>query len=269
VLSGEPDLFEDGRPVEVLGYTDGLLAERAVRFIERTAAAGEPFFLYVPWLLPHYPLQSPDDPAIAPVGDRPTYAAMVEYLDAQVGRILEALRDAGVERDTLVVFTSDNGGHPTARNVPFGGGKRDLHEGGIRVPLFLRWPGVIPEGVRISAPVVTMDLGVTILAAAGLGSEAAGMDGVDLLPWLTGTAEPAPRPLFWRLRRVAPRRGVDEVRARAVREDGWKLLVGDDGARLYHLPEDPGERRDLAAQEPERVARLRERLAAWEREVGD
>src|SRR5262245_29051429 len=267
VWTGELDLFEDGRPVQVQGYTDTLLAEHAVSFIESARASDRPFFLYVPWLIPHYPLQSPDNPAIVPVGHRPTYVAMVEYLDLLIGWILEALRTAGLERDTLVLFTSDNGGNTTARNAPLSGGKKDLSEGGIRVPLLASWPGQIPSGQVIATPVVTMDLTVTILAAAGLGDSTRNMDGVDLLPMLTGRAALAPRLLFWRRREFRPKTGVDEVLERAVRDGDWKLLVSDAPPRLYELARDPGEHRDLAAREPEIVARLLGALEGWESRV--
>jgi arylsulfatase A-like enzyme len=265
--SGKPDLYEDGKPVEVEGYTDRLLADHAVQLIENAAVSGKPFLLYVPWLLPHYPLQTPDDPAIAPLGHRATYVKMVEFLDLQVGRILQALRDAGIDQDTLVVFTSDNGGHTTARNAPLRGGKQDLTEGGIRVPLILRWPGVIPAGRRVGAPAVTMDLTVSILTAAGLPDAARRMDGVDLLPIVTGRSSARPRTLFWRRRDIHVRKGIDRVLARAVREGEWKLLESDGAVSLYHLPDDPGEERDLAAREPARLARLAAFLEAWERDV--
>jgi arylsulfatase A-like enzyme len=263
--SGEPDLFEDGRPVEREGYTDRLLADHAVAFIERTA--GEPFFLYVPWLLVHYPLQVPEGARPEPRSDRETYARMVELLDREVGRILAALRDAGVERETLVLFTSDNGGHQTARNAPWSGHKGSLAEGGIRVPLVLRWPGRVPAARRVATPVVTMDLAATIVAAAGLPEEGSGKDGIDLLALLSGAFPPPERALFWRKRRFLPKRGIDQVEARAVRDGEWKLRVEGGRESLFRLASDPGELRDLAAHEPERLARLRERLAAWERDV--
>lgn len=265
-LRGRPDLFEDGRPVEVEGYLDALLADRAVRFIAGAAAEGKPFFLYLPWLIPHYPLQTPDDPTARPVDDRRTYARMVEFLDHETGRVLAALREAGVERDTFVLFTSDNGGNRAARNAPFRGYKQELTEGGIRVPLIASWPGRIPPALEIGAPTLTMDLTVTILAAAGLAAEAKEMDGVDLLPLFAG-AERAPRPLFWRMREVQAKQGVDVVTAEAVRDGDWKLLVEPGGARLYDLARDPAESLDRSAAEPERLARLRQLLASWERAV--
>jgi len=265
VRSGKPDLYQDGRPVELEGHTDRLLADHAVRFIEEHA--DEPFFLYVPWLLVHGPLQAPDDPTIRPIDDRGTHAKMVEYLDLQVGRILAALREAGLERQTLVIFTSDNGGHFSARNAPFSGLKRTLAEGGIRVPLMLRWPGVIPPARSIDAPVVTMDLTATLLTAAGLADEARGLDGIDLLPLATGAGTAAPRALFWRKRSVFPSRGIDAIEARSVREGEWKLLVDAAGERLYRLTDDPGETRDLSHAERSRLERLRGLLSRWERDV--
>jgi arylsulfatase A-like enzyme len=268
LFSGKPDLFEDGRAVAIEGHTDRILADHAIRFIESASAGGEPFFLYVPWLLPHLPIQDPESGELMPVNDRTAYVKMVEFLDLQVGRVLGALRAAGVDDRTLVVFTSDNGGHPTARNLPFSGGKNSLAEGGIRVPMLLRWTGAIAPDLRIGDPVITMDLATTILAAAGLADAARATDGVDLLPAATGAGPLRPRTLFWRLRRVAESDGIDVVRERAVRDGAWKLRVGDDGsARLHRLDTDPGEHHDLAAQQPERVDDLQRALEAWEREM--
>jgi arylsulfatase A-like enzyme len=266
-LRGRPDLLENGWPVSVEGYADELFAQRAVRFVAEAAAKGEPFFLYVPWLIPHYPLQAPDDPTVHPTGDRRTYVRMVEFLDDATGRILDALRAAGVESDTLVLFTSDNGGNHTSRTEPFRGAKSELTEGGIRVPLIASWPGRIPPGQEIATPTLTMDLAVTILAAAGLGEETRGMDGVDLLPQLTGAAAPAPRRLFWRRRSFRPVERIDRVSARALRDGDWKLLAGADGVQLYDLARDPREANDLAASEPVRVEALEQALSAWERDV--
>jgi arylsulfatase A-like enzyme len=267
-LSKEADLFEDGRPIAREGHTDRILADHAVRFIERASAGGEPFFLYVPWLLPHQPIQDPETGELRPANDRRTYARMVEFLDLQVGRVLEALRTAGVDERTLVAFTSDNGGHPAGRNLPFRGGKGSLAEGGIRVPLLLRWTGRVAPARRIGEPVITMDLAATILAAAGLADAARATDGVDLLPAATGSGPLRPRTLFWRQRRVEEDEGTDVVRERAVRDGAWKLRIGADGlAHLHRLDTDPGERDDLAAQQPERVDALRRALEAWEREM--
>lgn len=264
IHSGRPDLYEDGRPVELEGYTPDLLADRAVRFIESAAGGERPFFLYVPWLLPHYPLQAPDDPTIRV--DRATYAKMVEHLDHVVGRVLDALRRTGVAERTLVIFTSDNGGHQTARNHPFRGYKQDLDEGGIRVPLMLRWPGVIPARRRSEQLAITMDVTATVLSATGVEPDVP-LDGIDLLPVATGRAAPEPRTLFWRRRSVDRTKGSDEVLARAVRDGRWKLHVRGEREELYDLREDAGERNDLRAERPEVAAYLRGLLLAWEEEV--
>jgi arylsulfatase A-like enzyme len=265
-FSGEHDLYEDGELVEIEGYTPDILAKRAVRFVEDRGRDGRSFFLYLAWLLPHYPLQAPGDPSIRSPGHRPTYVKMVEHLDLLVGRVLEALRDAGLDSRTLVIFSSDNGGHGTARNHPYRGGKQELDEGGIRVPLILRWPGVVPPGASVVQPAITMDLTATILSVAGIEPGVA-LDGIDLLPIVTG-AEPArPRALYWRRRTVGEERGGIEVHSRAVRDGHWKLHARGEATELYDLRADPFERRDRAGEEPARVASLLAKLEAWEEAV--
>ena len=192
---------------------------------------------------------------------RRTYAAMLSALDDGVGAVLAALREKGIEEDTLVFFLSDNGG-PIAvngsRNTPFSGAKGTLQEGGIRVPFFLRWPERLPAGRTCDLPVISLDILPTCLAAAGgaLPSDAP-LDGVNLLPYLAGN-EGAPHDyLFWRYHDGA-----------AVRHAQWKLVKTDDGAcKLYDVVADPGEETDVAADHAEIVQVLRERLAQWEAEL--
>jgi arylsulfatase A-like enzyme len=190
---------------------------------------------------------------------------MVEALDAGVGEILAALRRLGLETNTLVVFTSDNGGDRYSRNAPFSHGKGTLGEGGLRVPCIARWPGKIPAGTVSAQPGITMDWTVTMLKLAGARTPPQHpLDGRDLLPVLCGRERPFRRTLFWR--RVEPN-GVETHRA--VRDGNWKLVEARDGrARLYDLSRDLAEANDLAASQPARVARLRQRLDRWEAEVG-
>jgi arylsulfatase A-like enzyme len=193
---------------------------------------------------------------------------MTSALDAGVGRILGALGEAGLERDTLVAFVNDNGGLlPHSRNAPLRGGKGSLLEGGIRVPFFLRWPSVVPAGVVHDFPVTSLDLFPTLLGAAGVDSPAEGLDGVDLRPYLAraagdaGDAGGTPHEtLYWR-----------SGNQRAIRRGPWKLVhyrevpMRDPVPRsgLFDLSEDVGESRDLRDRHPEIAGELERDLQAW------
>ncbi|MET0397251.1 MAG: sulfatase-like hydrolase/transferase, partial [Longimicrobiaceae bacterium] len=195
--AGRPDLFENDRPVEDPGYTTDLVTERSVRFIEQNAR--RPFFIDVSYSAAHWPYQVPDHPSAArdngrhlgPFDDststRADYVAMLERADQGVGRILAALDRLGLRRNTLVIFTNDNGGEWLSRNAPLFHNKSSVWEGGIRVPTVVRWPARIPAG-RTSAQVgATFDLTATILAATGTKVPAdARLDGIDLLPVFEG-----------------------------------------------------------------------------------
>ena len=142
----------------------------------------------LPLLSPHNPLQTHDDPTIHPDGDRATYVKMVERLDENVGRVMQAISDAGIDKNTLVMFTSDNGGQQAARCLPCSGRKGQLLEGGIRVPFILRQPGTVPANQTIDYPVITMDLTATALAAGEAKlSTGQPLDGIDLIPIVRGT----------------------------------------------------------------------------------
>ena len=276
---------EAGREPE---YLTDAIARESVAFIDRHKQ--RPFFLEVAFNAVHTPLDATDKrlerfPAI---GDptRRKYAAMLVALDEAVGAVLAKLRGAGLEGDTLVAFFSDNGG-PTmlgttingARNDPFRGSKRTTLEGGVHVPFVLSWKGKLPAGATYDKPVIQLDLLPTALAAAGAPVPAAGagagLDGVDLLPYLTGTRIDAPhRSLFWRLGKQA-----------AIRRGDWKLVrydtaVDTPGARsvpqalppvtafrLYDLAADPGEARDLAGERPEKAKELQDAWEEWDRQL--
>jgi arylsulfatase A-like enzyme len=196
---------------------------------------------------------------------------MMERADRGIGEILRALDRKGVARNTLVIFTNDNGGEWLSRNAPFFHRKGTLWEGGIRVPLIMRWPGHIRAGRTSGQVAITMDLTASILAAAGITSTAEHpLDGIDLVPILRrGEGASVQRDLFWRVVRPARQQ-------RAVRSGSWKLLIdgassstgADTHLMLFDLRNDPGERHDLAARYPDRVRRLRALIDAWERDVG-
>jgi arylsulfatase A-like enzyme len=266
--NGEGDLFEAEVPVERVGYTTDLLSERAVEYLQRRRDS--PFFLSLNYNAPHWPWEGPRDERVALAlgrgydaftsgGSLKVYAEMMRSLDEGVGRVLRALDAAGRARDTLVIFTSDNGGERFSYNWPFTGQKFDLHEGGIRVPAFVRWPGVVPAGRTTEQVAVTMDWTATILAAAGASAHADyPLDGQDLLPVLRGRREAFDRTLFWR-----------NARQGATRSGRWKYLKddGDKSEHLFDLLTDEREQADHAAARPDLFARLRGEYASWDAQM--
>jgi N-acetylgalactosamine-6-sulfatase len=286
--SGEHDLYKDGRPFDREGvWSDTIFADEAISFIESQSARAEgataraathPFFIYLPFQAPHSPYQDPDVP-LDPPGkkERKTLIKMIERLDLEIGRVLKALDDQKLADNTLVILTSDNGGaQGTARNLPLSGAKQMLQEGGIRVPLILRWPGVLPEGKEFSSPITAMDLTATVAAAGSAKpQEDKRFDGLDLLPALTGKAKlPVDRPLFFRRRTVKVRANQNDIRQSAVRQGEWKYLRtyskrdnSKFAAALYNLKDDIAEENDLAASNPEMLNAMSDLLEKWEAEM--
>lgn len=259
------DLWENGRPVERAGFTDDFLTDDAVAYIARHK--DRPFFLYLAFLSPHNPLQTHDDPKVHPVGTRAIYVKMVEHLDANVGRVLAALKAAGIEQQTLVMFTSDNGGQQAARNLPLSGRKGQLVEGGIRVPLIVRQPGVVPAAATCDFPVITMDLTASAWAAARVPLPQQPLDGLDLVPISRGKIPAEPRPLYFRLRAVDMRAKTNEITARAIREGDWKIYWRGKKPQLYNLRDDIGETTNVAERHPVIAERLVKKLEEWEKAV--
>src|SRR5919112_544591 len=268
--SGKLDLHEGNVTVEQAGYMTDLLTDRAVQYLRRRHAA--PFYLALHYTAPHWPWEGPGDTAAsrryrivadtvkdrfvngyADGGSPRTYAAMVQRLDEGVGRVLGALEDAGLSRDTFVVFTSDNGGERYSYNWPASEGKVSLREGGIRVPAIVRWPGKVPAGRTTDRTIITMDWTATMLALGGAAADPRyPLDGVDLLPLCQGKPTHLDRTLFRRtLKESAARQGV------------WKYLRSEEEDLLFDIPNDPGERADLAAYEPGKLAELREQFQEW------
>jgi arylsulfatase A-like enzyme len=200
------------------------------------------------------------------------YGAMVETMDGAVGAVLAKLDALGLADDTLVLFTSDNGGLSTSEgwptsNTPLRGGKGWLYEGGVRVPLIARWPGRIATGTTSDRVVVTPDLFGTVVAACGLGPVPSAPDGVSFLPTLRGEPQPPRGPVFWHYPHYGNQGGFP---GGAVRDGTWKLVERYEtgGTELYDLAGDPSEAIDLATREPDRAAALRAKLAAWRQDVG-
>jgi len=249
------------------------LTAAAEKFIDENR--GRPFFLYLAHNNPHVPLRARQELVEKNRGAfNPTYAAMIETLDDSVGRILAKLDALGLGDRTIVVFTSDNGGlhvlegahTPATHNAPFRAGKGYVYEGGLRVPLIVRWPGRVRAGAVADAPVVNTDWVPTLLAMAGLPA-AEGLDGVSFAELLLQGKAPAERPFFWHYPHYT---NQGSRPAGAVRMGSWKLIehYEDGRCELFDLARDVGEAEDLALKEPARVAELRGRLEAWRREVG-
>lgn len=261
---GDPALYDNESLVDRPGYLTDLITDRAVEFICRPR--GKPFFLEVAYTAPHWPFQRPDRPDDArtestygpETGTRADYVSMVERMDAGIGRVLAALADQKLADNTIVVFTSDNGGERLSDNRPFFHGKYSLWEGGLRVPTVVRWPGRIRAQSEMSQPVITMDWTATLLAAAGVALPA-DIDGIDVMPILTGAKPPTARTLYWRLPRPDTQHGQ-----RAVRHGDWKLIIDREVEMLFDLAADPGERTNRAWSQPDRLAELRQLLARWD-----
>ncbi len=261
---GTHDLFENGTEVHREGYLTDLLSDRAVNFVSRSADKRQPFLLSLHYTAPHWPWETRDDEVLAKSlgrsishldgGNIHTYRRMIHHMDEGIGRILAALDDKGIADDTIVVFTSDNGGERFSDNWPLVGGKMDLMEGGIRVPYVVRWPARTPAGTTTQQLAITMDWVPTFFEAAGTTAhpDYPG-DGASLLPVLTDPAAVGERALFWRMK---------HNNQRAMRTDRWKYLAVGEHEYLFDVVADERERANLARRHPERLDAMR---AAWQR----
>lgn len=271
--SGNEDWYHNEVPAPEEGYTTDLLTKHSIDFI--ASHRDEPFFLYLPHLAIHFPWQGPDDPPHRQAGTSyheekwgiipdpknvaPHVKAMVESLDAGVGRLMETLRRLGLEENTLVIFTSDNGGYLNygsrfqhiSSNGVYRGQKTDVYEGGHRVPMIVFWPGRVMPGVN-DALVHSNDFLPTVANIVDPDVAVPPCDGTDLSPLLFRRESLTDRTLFWRTRS-----------AHAVRRGPWKLCVIGKKTELYHLGDDPGETTNRAAAEPALVKDLSAAWSAW------
>ncbi|RPI22425.1 MAG: hypothetical protein EHM61_22320 [Acidobacteria bacterium] len=272
----------DGPPGE---YLTDRLTDEAIRFIAENRS--KPFFLYFTHYAVHEPIQAKEEVVAHfsgkdPDGGQknPRYAAMIKSVDDSVGRVLDKLRELGLEDDTIIIFTSDNGGHGTVTsNAPLRGSKGMLYEGGIREPMIVRWPGRVKAGSRCSTPVMTIDLYPTFLELAGIAKpQDKVLDGLSLLPLLTGTGRFRRDAVFWHfpayLQRYAGMEGYWRTTpAGAIRKGDWKLIeffepLGEENRlELYNLHEDIGESRNLVKARPDKAKELLHDLQDWRQAV--
>ncbi len=269
--AGVHDLCEGEAEVDRPGYLTDLISARAVDYIERQKAAqknAQPFLLSVHYTAPHWPWETREDEAVAHSiekiihtdgGSVPTYLKMIHHMDEGIGRVLAALEAIGTAENTIVVFTSDNGGERFSDTWPLVGKKMDLLEGGIRVPYIVRWPAALRAGSTTSQMAITMDWMPTFLDAAGVAPHPDyPPDGISLLPVLKDPKQKIERDLFWRMKF----RGQ-----RALRSGDWKYFVNDDGEFLFDLSKDQRERANLAVREAARLEAMRKKFEAWEKTI--
>jgi arylsulfatase A-like enzyme len=303
--TGEETWHRNDRLIQEAGHATDLITDEAVRVIQ--AGHTQPFFLYVAYSVPHYPLREPDSWLAAYPGieeeSRRWFAASVTHMDSGIGRIVAAIDGAGLRENTLMVFISDNGGQESwhsetqyrgsyadkphrvlGNNFPLKGWKTELYEGGIRVPLAIAWKGEIGPGQSSNDPVSHIDLFPTLLDAAGIEDREADPtiplpDGINLLPYILNNKSLPERPLFWHfpvyLQAYDPEN--DETRdplfrtrpGSVIRLGDWKLhqYFEDSGLELYNLREDTAERINLHTARPEKSDELLRILEEWRRET--
>ncbi len=263
--TGAHDLYEGEQEKHESGYLTDLISKRSVDYVNRMAGQDAPFFLSMHYTSPHWPWETRDDADLAESltgklfhlhgGNIHSYRRMIHHMDEGIGWLVAALRANGQLDNTLLVFTSDNGGERFSDNWPLVGGKMDLTEGGIRVPWVAHWPAAIPAGGSSTQLCMTMDWSATMLDAAGVaGDTRYPLDGISMLPVLRDARHSFQRPLHWRMNHRSQR---------ALRDGDWKYLKVDDNEYLFNLTQDERERANLAAYEPARFSALRQAWIDW------
>ena len=262
--SNTDDLWDGDVKIQQNGYLTDLLGDRAVAVVNGYAKSKQPFLISLHFNAPHWPWEAPGDEAEAQRikslfhydgGSQKTYARMVMQLDLQVGRVLEALDANGLADNTIVVFTSDNGGERFADTWPFTGRKTELLEGGLRIPAIVRWPARVRPGTTNDQVMISMDWMPTFLAAAGAAPDPNyPLDGMNLMPALTENAAPTARKLYWRYK------NNDQ---QALRDGDWKYLKIRGNTFLFNVVDDQLERANLKARHKDIYDRLVADYAAW------
>jgi arylsulfatase A-like enzyme len=266
--TGAHDLYLGEQEKHEEGYLTDLLSQRAVEFVQRSHGE-QPFFLSLHYTAPHWPWESREDGGVAPDvaknlfhlhgGNLHTYRKMIHHMDEGVGAVVQALRNKALLRDTLIVFTSDNGGERFSDNWPLVGGKMDLTEGGIRVPYIAHWPaGIARPGRDCDQHCLTMDWSATMLELGGAAAHPEyPIDGVSLSCVLRGQPS-IPRTMYWRMKHRSQR---------AMREGNWKYLQVDGLEYVFNLASDERERANLAPLQAERLVGMRAQWEQWNASV--
>jgi arylsulfatase A-like enzyme len=266
---GDHDLYLGEQQHREVGYLTDVFSARAIEQVQHQAAAareGRPFFLSLHYTAPHWPWETRDDAGVAPEiaanlfhldgGNVDSYRRMIHHMDEGIGGLVDTLRQERLLQNTLIVFTSDNGGERFSDNWPLVGGKMDLTEGGIRVPWIAHWPGTIPAGSVSAQHCMTMDWSTTLLdVAGGRPHPDHPPDGVSLRHLLTDPTARFERPMHWRMKH----RGQ-----RALRIGRWKYLKVDEHEYLFDIRTDSRERANLAHRHPERLQSLRTAWLDWD-----
>ena len=262
--AADEDLWDDDAKIHQVGYLTDLLGDKAVDLIKTYAQQPAPFFLSLHFNAPHWPWEAPGDEVESrrikslfhfDGGSQKTYAGMVRQMDLQIGRVMDALAATKTAPNTIVIFTSDNGGERFADTWPFTGKKTELLEGGLRIPAIVRWPDRVPAGKTSQQVAIGMDWLPTLLAAAGAQSDPkCPTDGISLLPALTTDSSPVSRTLFWRYR---------ANQQRAIREGDMKWLKIAGNTFLFNVVDDPLERANLKDRQSDLYQRLVAQYDAW------
>jgi arylsulfatase A-like enzyme len=264
-----PDLWDGDHQVSETGYLTDILGDRAISMVRDSSKRASPFFLSLHFSAPHWPWEGPNDQQESirlskktdfmammdfDGGSMKTYAAMVTRMDYQVGRLMAELKTQGIEKNTIIIFTSDNGGERFSNTWPFSGKKTELLEGGVRIPAIVRWPGHVPAGSACQQVNISMDWLPTLLTAAGVKPDPLyPLDGLNLLPQLFGGL-PFDRTLFWRYM---------NFNQKSCRSGDWKYLKIRDNEFLFNIVEDPQERANLDKREPIVFKKMQDEYVAW------
>lgn len=259
--NGREDLYENKAPIKKDGYATDLWRDKSVEIVN--ASHTKPFFLSIMFNAPHWPWQAPGDKPYPNTilwtagGGKEKYAAMIKSLDDAVGEIIKAIDNKNIASNTLVIFTSDNGGEQFSDMGIYAGKKGQLREGGIKEPAFIRWRGTIAPNTVTQQVAITMDWTATILAAARVKPDPRfALDGIDLLPVCTGNKKIVERTFYWRL--------FQDGEQKAIRQANWKYLQYEKGEFLFNLTVDPSEKTDIKAKHPDVFSQLKKKYSEWE-----
>jgi arylsulfatase A-like enzyme len=265
-LDHKDDFWNNDTAIRDVGYATELFGNRAVDLINEFARGGQPFFLSVHFNAPHFPWEDMDDEAESQRlrnaalthydgGTQRTYRRMIQAMDFQIGRVLQTLSANGITENTIVIFTSDNGGERFSDTWPFTGRKTELLEGGLRIPAIVSWPARVRKGVTNNQVAISMDWMPTLLAAAGARpDESSPFDGMNLMASLTADSTPVARKLFWRYKNDLQQ---------AHRDGDFKYLKIRNNTFLFNVADDPMERANLKERRKDVFERLIQQWSDW------